>query len=42
MTKYQKNSQSNALQYAINLAKSKMEDLQLKGSTLKSKDVDDP
>ena len=44
MTRVSENSQSNALQYAINLAKSKMEDLQLKGSTLKKvrRPSDDP
>ena len=35
MTRVSENSQANALKFSINLAKSKMEDLQLKGSTLK-------
>jgi len=35
MTRVSENSQATALKFAINLAKSKMEDLQLKGATLK-------
>ena len=44
MTRVSENSQSTALKYAINMAKSKMEDLQLKGSTLKKvrRPSDDP